>query len=262
MGSQRENERDRAWVSASGVELEPVYGPHHVADGQRRAAGSLPGSAPFLRGAYPEMYRSRDWRIFQLSGFGNPSDMNKRIRFLLDAGETGVIVKHDRMTDDHLYDVDHPDIVERREDVGLTGTVTVGLRDYETIMDGIPLESVYVKPGRRGPAKRALHAGVLLVHCQPSWDPAREAEWHRPERLLPHVHRMPNQRADTSGCRDAAQPGHHRLVYGADASLGAGLDCRIQRSGLGAQRLAGARGRLRQCGRILGGGVRSGGRQV
>lgn len=135
------------WVSASGVELEPVYRSQHVADGQRLAAGSLPGSAPFLRGAYPEMYRSKDWRIFQLSGFGDPSDMNKRIRFLLDAGETGVIVKHDRMTDDHLYDVDHPDIVERREDVGLTGTVTVGLRDYETIMDGIPLESIYVKPG-------------------------------------------------------------------------------------------------------------------
>jgi methylmalonyl-CoA mutase N-terminal domain/subunit len=51
------------------------------------------------------------------------------------------------MTDDHLYDVDHPDIVERREDVGLTGTVTVGLRDYELIMDGIPIESVYAKPG-------------------------------------------------------------------------------------------------------------------
>ncbi|MYB45276.1 MAG: methylmalonyl-CoA mutase [Acidimicrobiia bacterium] len=135
------------WVSASGVELEPVYHSHHVADGQRLAAGSLPGAAPFLRGAYPEMYRAKDWRIFQLSGFGNPSDMNERIRFLLDAGETGVIVKHDRMTDDHLYDVDHPDIVERREDVGLTGTVTVGLRDYETIMDGIPLESIYVKPG-------------------------------------------------------------------------------------------------------------------
>ncbi|MXZ68169.1 MAG: methylmalonyl-CoA mutase, partial [Acidimicrobiia bacterium] len=101
------------WVSASGVELEPVYHSHHVADGQRLAAGSLPGAAPFLRGAYPEMYRAKDWRIFQLSGFGNPSDMNERIRFLLDAGETGVIVKHDRMTDDHLYDVDHPDIVER-----------------------------------------------------------------------------------------------------------------------------------------------------
>ena len=100
-----------------------------------------------MRGAYPEMYRSQLWRIFQLSGFGDPTDMNTRLKFLLDAGETGVIVKHDRMTDDHLYDVDHPEIVERREDVGLTGTVTVGLRDYETIMDGIPIESVYVKPG-------------------------------------------------------------------------------------------------------------------
>jgi methylmalonyl-CoA mutase N-terminal domain/subunit len=111
------------------------------------AADTPPGSSPFLRGAYPGMYRTKDWRIFQLSGFGDPTDMNDRIRFLLEAGETGIIVKHDRMTDDHLYDVDHPDIVERREDVGLTGTVTVGLRDYETIMDGIPLESVYVKPG-------------------------------------------------------------------------------------------------------------------
>ena len=115
------------------------------------------------------MYRAKDWRIFQLSGFGDPSDMNKRIRFLLDAGETGVIVKHDRMTDDHLYDVDHPDIVERREDVGLTGTVTVGLRDYETIMDGIPLESIYVKPGGGVPQSATGQSDFFLTYigCPP-----------------------------------------------------------------------------------------------
>jgi methylmalonyl-CoA mutase N-terminal domain/subunit len=73
--------------------------------------------------------------------------MNERLKFLLNAGETGIIIKHDRMTDDHLYDVDHPEVAERREDVGLTGTVTVGLRDYKTIMDGIPIEQVYAKPG-------------------------------------------------------------------------------------------------------------------
>lgn len=93
------------------------------------------------------MYRTKPWRLFQLSGYGDPADMNARLKFLLDAGETGIIVKHDRMTDDHLYDVDHVEIVERREDVGLTGTVTVGQRDYETIMEGIPVESVYTKPG-------------------------------------------------------------------------------------------------------------------
>lgn len=147
MGNQHENDRSLNRVSASGIELEPIYRHNHVSSEQQLAADTLPGSPPFLRGAYPGMYRTKDWRIFQLSGFGDPSDMNERIRFLLEAGETGVIVKHDRMTDDHLYDADHPDIVERREDVGQTGTVTVGLRDYETIMDGIPLESVYVKPG-------------------------------------------------------------------------------------------------------------------
>jgi methylmalonyl-CoA mutase, N-terminal domain len=132
------------WTT-SGIPLKPFYTAADVPTGYD--PGDAPGAPPFVRGAYPEMYRSQLWRIFQLSGFGDPTDMNSRLKFLLDAGETGIIVKHDRMTDDHLYDVDHPEIVERREDVGLTGTVTVGLRDYETIMDGIPIESVYVKPG-------------------------------------------------------------------------------------------------------------------
>jgi len=133
--------------TTSGIPIRPVYGPDDVPEDLRAASAGLPGEPPFLRGAYPGMYRTKPWRLFQLSGFGSPDDMNARLRFLLEAGETGMIVKQDRMTDDHLYDVDHPDIAERREDVGLTGVVTVGLRDYATIMDGIPIESVYTKPG-------------------------------------------------------------------------------------------------------------------
>ena len=135
------------WRTSSGIPLRHVYGPEDVPESYTEALRAGPGEAPFLRGAYSGMYRTKPWRIFQLSGYGDPSDMNERLKFLLEAGETGIIVKHDRMTDDHLYDVDHPEIVERREDVGLTGTVTVGLRDYETIMDGIPIERVYTKPG-------------------------------------------------------------------------------------------------------------------
>lgn len=134
-----------AWYTSSGIPLKLSYDAGDVPADYDTGPG--PGVPPFARGSYPEMYRSQLWRIFQLSGFGDPSDMNQRLKFLLEAGETGIIVKHDRMTDDHLYDVDHPEIVERREDVGLTGTVTVGRRDYETIMDGIPIESVYMKPG-------------------------------------------------------------------------------------------------------------------
>lgn len=148
MGANRpQTGKLESWTSASGIDLRSVYRAEDVPPSQQVASNSMPGAPPFLRGAYPSMYRSKDWRIFQLSGFGDPADMNERIRFLLEAGETGIIVKHDRMTDDHLYDVDHPDIVERREDVGLTGTVTVGLRDYETIMADVPIESIYVKPG-------------------------------------------------------------------------------------------------------------------
>ena len=134
--------------TTSGIPLKLLYRSADVPPGIREALAQPPGRAPYLRGAYPRMYRDRPWRIFQLSGYGNPEDMNKRLKFLLfEAGETGIIIKHDRMTDDHLYDVDHPEIVERREDVGLTGTVTVGLRDYETILSGLPLESIYAKPG-------------------------------------------------------------------------------------------------------------------
>jgi methylmalonyl-CoA mutase N-terminal domain/subunit len=138
---------DDIWETSSGIPLKPVYTDADVPDSSRHGLLGQPGEAPFVRGAYPEMYRSKLWRIFQLSGFGDPNDMNQRLKFLLDAGETGIIVKHDRMTDDHLYDVDHPEIMERREDVGLTGTVTVGLRDYEKILEDIPIESVYCKPG-------------------------------------------------------------------------------------------------------------------
>ena len=98
--------------TTSGLPLKPLYEPGDVSAGIREALDSPPGRAPYLRGAYPRMYRDRPWRIFQLSGYGNPEDMNRRLKFLLfEAGETGIIIKHDRMTDDHLYDVDHPEIV-------------------------------------------------------------------------------------------------------------------------------------------------------
>ena len=133
------------WTTTSGIPLQSVYGPGDVPPDT--GADSMPGRRPFLRGAYPEMYRSKPWRIFQLSGHGNPEDERDRIRFLLDQGETGFIMEHDRNTADHLYNVDHPEVVERREDVGRTGAVIQSVGDYETILDGIDLENVYAHPG-------------------------------------------------------------------------------------------------------------------
>jgi methylmalonyl-CoA mutase N-terminal domain/subunit len=131
-------------VTSSGIPLKVVYGPGDVPGG---TAPGLPGQRPFTRGAHSRMYRSKPWRIFQLSGFGNPEDEGARIRFLLEHGETGFIMEHDRNIADHLYDLDHPDVVARHEDVGMVGAVIQSLEDYETVLDGIDIASVYAHPG-------------------------------------------------------------------------------------------------------------------
>ena len=87
--------------TSSGLPLKPVYGPADVAKIDPQT-DEVPGIPPYLRGAYSEMYRAKPWRIFQLSGFGNPEDEGARIRFLLEHGETGFIMEHDRNTADHL----------------------------------------------------------------------------------------------------------------------------------------------------------------
>lgn len=135
------------WTTASGIPLAASYGRDDVADEHWATLAPGPGEPPFLRGPYREMYRARPWRIFQLSGFGNPEDEGARIRFLLEQGETGFIMEHDRNTADHLYDVDHPEVMARREDVGRVGAVIMSVRDYETVLDGIDLAKVYAHPG-------------------------------------------------------------------------------------------------------------------
>ncbi len=149
--------------SASGIGLKGVYGPDDVRCG---TGSEQPGHPPFTRGAYEEMYRSQPWRIFQLSGFGNPEDEGARIRFLLDHGETGFIMEHDRNIADHLYDVDHREVVARREDVGLVGAVLLSVDDFDTVLQGIALDEVYAHPGggvvQHGPFALASYWTVAL----------------------------------------------------------------------------------------------------
>jgi len=135
------------YATRSGIRLKPSYGPDDVPPGHRALDGLLPGDAPFHRGCFPQGYRSKPWRIFQLSGFGKPEDENERIKFLLKNGETGFLMEHDRNTADHLYNVDHPDVVARREDVGLTGAVMQSVREVAICMDGLPIERTYGHAG-------------------------------------------------------------------------------------------------------------------
>jgi methylmalonyl-CoA mutase N-terminal domain/subunit len=146
-GDAKESTVNAESTTSSGIPLKPVYTERDLAAIDPDISNSAPGVPPYLRGAYPMMYRSKPWRIFQLSGFGNPEDEGERIRFLLDHGETGFIMEHDRNTADHLYDVDHPDVVARHEDVGLVGALIQSVEDYETVLDGIDIAKVYAHPG-------------------------------------------------------------------------------------------------------------------
>lgn len=138
---------NKRWQTASGIELKSTYGPNDIPESYRSYLNSEPGEAPFHRGAYKTGYRTKEWRIFQLSGFGKPEDENERIKFLLEQGETGFLMEHDRNTGDHCYNVDHPDVVARREDVGLTGAVMQSVRDIDICLADLPIQTTYGHAG-------------------------------------------------------------------------------------------------------------------
>jgi methylmalonyl-CoA mutase N-terminal domain/subunit len=100
----------------------------------------LPGRYPFTRGPYPTMYRSRIWTMRQIAGFGTGEDTNKRFKYLIAQGQTGISTDFDMPT---LmgYDSDHP---MSEGEVGREGVARHGRRHGGALLDGIDLEKVSV----------------------------------------------------------------------------------------------------------------------
>ncbi|WP_338811317.1 methylmalonyl-CoA mutase family protein (plasmid) [Agrobacterium leguminum] len=100
----------------------------------------LPGRYPFTRGPYPTMYRSRSWTMRQIAGFGTGEDTNKRFKYLIAQGQTGISTDFDMPT---LmgYDSDHP---MSEGEVGREGVAIDTLADMEALFDGIDLENISV----------------------------------------------------------------------------------------------------------------------
>ena len=133
-------------VSNSGIPLKDVYGPNDVDINYEKSLGE-PGLAPYTRGAYPKMYLDRPWRIFQLSGYGLPEDGKERMQFLLEQGQTGFIMEPDVMTLYGMLDIDDPDVVARKDEVGQFGATLLSLEEYERALEGIAIEKIYGHPG-------------------------------------------------------------------------------------------------------------------
>lgn len=100
----------------------------------------LPGRYPFTRGPYPTMYRSRTWTMRQIAGFGTGEDTNKRFKYLIAQGQTGISTDFDMPT---LmgYDSDHP---MSDGEVGREGVAIDTLADMEALLADIDLEKISV----------------------------------------------------------------------------------------------------------------------
>ena len=107
-----------------------------------------PGEFPFTRGIHPTMYRGRLWTMRMFSGFGSAEETNRRFRYLLDHGETGLSVAFDLPT---LYGRDTDDPLSAGE-FGKCGVAVSSLADMEILLDGIPLDQVTTSMTINGPA--------------------------------------------------------------------------------------------------------------
>jgi methylmalonyl-CoA mutase N-terminal domain/subunit len=137
--------KTRSVVNESGIEIKPVYGPADVeasgAAPDEAAAGiGEPGEFPFTRGIHGLMYRKRPFTMRQYAGFGTPEETNRRFRYLIDNGQTGLNVAFDLPTQQGL-DSDDP---RTAGEVGRVGMSVDTLRDFEIAFEGIDLEKITV----------------------------------------------------------------------------------------------------------------------
>jgi methylmalonyl-CoA mutase, N-terminal domain len=141
--------REPAFTTVSGAPVEPLYTPASAGAGWDYLEQlGLPGEFPFTRGPYTSMYRTRLWTMRQFAGFGTSEETNRRYKYLLQHGQTGLSVAFDFPT---LmgYDSDHP---RSLGEVGKCGVAISSLADMETLFDGIPLSDVSVSMTINGPA--------------------------------------------------------------------------------------------------------------
>ncbi|MEO0079992.1 MAG: methylmalonyl-CoA mutase family protein [candidate division WOR-3 bacterium] len=134
--------------TVSGIPVDILYTPAEIEGFDYLAKLGFPGEYPFTRGVRKNMYRGRLWTMRQFSGFGTAADTNRRYKFLLEHGETGLSVAFDFPT---LYGRDSDDPLSRGE-VGKCGVAISSLADMEVLFDGIPLGEISTSMTINGPA--------------------------------------------------------------------------------------------------------------
>ena len=135
---ERYPESREAFQTESQIPIERLYTPEDLAGGDYLEDSGFPGEAPFTRGIQPTMYRGRLWTMRQYAGYASAEESNKRYKYLIEQGNTGLSVAFDLPTQIG-YDSDHP---MAEGEVGRVGVAIDSLRDMEALFDGIPLDRV------------------------------------------------------------------------------------------------------------------------
>ncbi|MET1123923.1 MAG: methylmalonyl-CoA mutase family protein [Archaeoglobaceae archaeon] len=134
---EKSPERKKVFKTSSGFVVDRLYTPEDVEIDYENKL-SYPGVYPFTRGIYPTMYRGRIWTMRQYAGFGTAEETNRRYKYLLSQGQTGLSVAFDLPTQIG-YDSDHPMALG---EVGKVGVAIDTIEDMQILFDGIPLDKV------------------------------------------------------------------------------------------------------------------------
>lgn len=143
----------------SGLTVDRLYSPADLPDLNYEDELGFPGEYPYTRGIQPTMYRGRLWTMRQYAGFGSAEETNKRFKYLLEQGQTGLSVAFDLPTQIG-YDSDHS---LARGEVGKVGVAIDSLLDIEILFDGIPLDKVTTSMTINSPAAVILAMYIALA---------------------------------------------------------------------------------------------------
>ncbi len=152
----------RKFFTTSNIPINELYTTEDLSDFDYTSNLSYPGKYPFTRGVQKDMYRGRLWTMRQYAGFGTALETNKRFKYLLQKGQTGLSIAFDLPTQIG-YDSDHP---LSSGEVGKTGVAIDTLKDMEILFDGIPLDKVSTSMTINATASILLAMYVALAKKQ------------------------------------------------------------------------------------------------
>ena len=158
----RHPERKTEFTTGSWLPVERTALPEITSDDEYLEKLGFPGEFPFTRGVQPTMYRGRLWTMRQYAGFGTAEESNRRYKFLLNQGQTGLSIAFDLPTQIG-YDSDDP---HSEGEVGKVGVAIDTLRDMEILFDGIPLDQVSTSMTINAPAAILLAMYLAVAEKQ------------------------------------------------------------------------------------------------